>query len=57
MSNKKLSRLLEPNLQLYFLCMAAFCAATATVSPLLALTEGCATLGLNLLLLRSCRRR
>ena len=29
MNNKKLSRLLEPNLQLYFLCMVLFCAATA----------------------------
>ena len=25
MNNKKLSRLLEPNLKLYFLCMALFC--------------------------------
>ena len=32
MNNKKLSRLLEPNLKLYFLCMIVFAAATATVS-------------------------
>ena len=57
MSNKKLSRLLEPNLQLYFLCMAAFCAATATVSPLLALTEGCATLGLYVYFTKSNKKR
>ena len=31
MNNKKLSRLLEPNLKLYFLCMIVFAAATATV--------------------------
>ena len=28
MNNKKLSRLLEPNLKLYFLCMIVFAAAT-----------------------------
>ena len=39
MNNKKLSRLLEPNLKLYFLCMVLFCCATAVVSPLLALAE------------------
>ena len=57
MSNKKLSRLLEPNLQLYFLCMAAFCGATATVSPLLALAEGCATLGLYVYFTKSNKKR
>lgn len=39
MNNKKLSRLLEPNLKLYFLCMVLFCCAAAVVSPLLALAE------------------
>ena len=39
MNNKKLSRLLEPNLKLYFLCMVLFCCAAAVVSPLLALVE------------------
>ena len=33
MNNKKLSRLLEPNLKLYFLCMIVFAAATATGEP------------------------
>ena len=53
MNNKKLSRLLEPNLKLYFLCLLIFSLAAITVSWPLAL----AALGLNLLLLRSCRRR
>ena len=39
MNKKKLSRLLEPNLKLYFLCMVLFCCAAAVVSPLLALAE------------------
>ncbi len=46
MNNKKLSRLLEPNLKLYFLCLALFTAAAATVSWKLALAEGLATAGL-----------
>ena len=33
MSNKKLSRLLEPNLKLYFFFMAVFVVAAATVNP------------------------
>ena len=37
MNNKKLSRLLEPNLQFYFLCLLAFTLAAVTVSPPLAL--------------------
>ena len=57
MSNKKLSRLLEPNLKLYFLCMVVFCAATATVSPLLALAEGCVTLGLYVYFTKSSQKR
>ena len=43
MSNKKLSRLLEPNLKLYFFFMAAFVVAAATVSPWLAIAEGIVT--------------
>ena len=46
MNNKKLSRLLEPNLKLYFLCLVAFAAAAATVSWPLALAEGLATVAL-----------
>ena len=32
MNNKKLSRLLEPNLKLYFFCLLVFSAAAVTVS-------------------------
>ena len=48
MNNKKLSRLLEPNLQLYFVCLLLVSLAAVTVSPLLALVEGCATVALYL---------
>ena len=57
MSNKKHSRLLEPNLQLYFLCMVVFCAATIPVNFLLALAEGCATLGLYIYFTKSNKKR
>ena len=46
MNNKKLSRLLEPNLKLYFLCMALFCLLALAVNPLLALAEACVTAAL-----------
>ena len=46
MNNKKLSRMLEPNLKLYFLCMALFCLLALAVNPLLALAEGGATVAL-----------
>ena len=36
MNNKKLSRLLEPNLKLVFICMLLFAAVTAPVKPVLA---------------------
>ena len=39
MNNKKLSRLLEPNLKLYFFCMIIFAAAACTVSLPLGLVE------------------
>ena len=42
MNNKKLSRLLEPNLQLYFLCLLAFTLAAVTVNPPLAAVEDAA---------------
>ena len=44
--NKKLSRLLEPNLKLYFLCLVAFALAAVMVSWPLALAEGLATVAL-----------
>lgn len=46
MNNKKLSRLLESNMKLYFLCLAVFSVAAVPISPLLALVEGVATVGL-----------
>ena len=46
MNNKKLSRLLEPNLKLYFLCLVAFALAAVMVSWPLALAEGLATVAL-----------
>ena len=33
MNNKKLSRLLEPNMKLYFLCLALFVAARSLSAP------------------------
>lgn len=40
MNNKKLSRLLEPNLKLYFVCLMGFAVATTTVSIPVGLVEG-----------------
>ena len=57
MNNKKLSRLLQPNLQLYFLCLLAFTLAAVTVSPLLAAAEGVATVALYAYFVRSNKRR
>ena len=48
MTNKKLSRLLEPNLKLYFLCMVVFAIATAWVDVLLGLVQLCAIGGLHM---------
>lgn len=41
--NKKLSRLLEPNLKLYFICLLGFSLASIPFQPLLAVIEGCIT--------------
>ena len=46
MNDKKLSRLLKSNLQIYFICLLAFTLAAVTVSPTLALAEGIATVAL-----------
>lgn len=40
--HKKLSRLIEPNLQPYFLCLALFAAAAIPIEPLLAAAEAVA---------------
>ena len=55
MNNKKLSRLLEPNLKLVFICMLLFAAVTAPVKPVLALAEACATAALYVYLTRATR--
>ena len=57
MNNKKLSRLLEPNLQFYFLCLLTFTLAAVTVSPPLALVEGVATVALYAYFVRSSKKR
>ena len=57
MNNKKLSRLLEPNLQFYFFCLLAFTLAAVTVSPPLALAEGIATVALYAYFVRSNKKR
>lgn len=44
--HRKLSRLIEPNLQLYFLCLALFAALTVPVQPLLAVVEAAVLVGL-----------
>jgi len=44
--NKKLSRLLEPNLKLYFFALLAFSAAAIPFNPLLAAAECCVTVAL-----------
>ena len=40
MRKKKLSRLLEPGFQLYFVCLAVFALASAMLDPALGITEG-----------------
>ena len=57
MNNKKLSRLLEPNLQLFFLCMALFCLLATTVSPALALGEALVTAALYVYFQRANQKR
>ena len=57
MNNKKLSRLLEPNLKLVFVCMLLFAVVTAAVKPVLALAELGATIGLYVYLTKSNQKR
>ena len=57
MNNKKLSRLLEPNLKLVFICMLLFAAVTAPVKPVLALAEACATAALYVYFNKSNQKR
>lgn len=55
--NKKLSRLLEPNLKLYFVVLLAFSAAALPVKPLLAAAEVCVTVVLYIYFDRSNQKR
>ena len=57
MNNNKLSRLLEPNLKFYFLCLALFALAAVTVSIPLAVIEGVATVALYLYFSQSNKKR
>ncbi|MDY3984303.1 DHH family phosphoesterase [Dysosmobacter sp.] len=57
MNNKKLSRLLEPNLKLVFICMLLFAVVTAAVKPVLAIAEACATAALYVYFTKSNQKR
>ena len=57
MNNKKLSRLLEPNLKLVFICMLLFAVVTAAVNPVLAIAEACATAALYVYFTKSNQKR
>ena len=57
MNNQKLSRLLSPNLQLYFICLVIFTLATIPVSPMLAAAEGAATLALYAVFIQGAKKR
>ena len=55
--HKKLSRLIEPNLQPYFLCLVLFAAVTAPLQPLLGAAELAALVLLYLFYRRQTTRR
>ena len=55
--NKKLSRLLEPNLKLYFTVLLLFTASAIPFQPFLALAEGCVTVVLYLYFSHSNQKR
>ena len=57
MNNKKLSRLLEPNLKLYFFCLGLFCLAAVPVDIRLALAEAAVTVLLYFYFRRGNRKR
>jgi len=57
MNNKKLSRLLEPNMKLYFVCLALFVAAAVLVDPMLAVVEGVVSVVLWLYLTQGNKKR
>lgn len=55
--NKKLSRLLEPNLKLYFFFLLVFSLAAIPFKPSLAAVEGCITVVLYIAFTRNGRKR
>lgn len=55
--HKKLSRLIEPNLQPYFLCLALFAAVSVPIQPVLAGVEVIALAALYIFHRRQSRRR
>ena len=57
MNNKKLSRLLEPNLKLYFFCMVVFTAAAVPVNPLLPWRRGASPRALYVYFTKRTRKR
>ena len=57
MNQKKISRLLESNFKLYFICLAAFSTAAFVVNPILAVVEWCVTVGLYIYFVKSSRSR
>lgn len=55
--NKKFSRLLEPNLKLYFLCMLLFSAAAIPFKPALAAAEAAVTIAMYCFFRSSTQKR
>ncbi len=55
--NKKLSRMLEPNLKMYFIFLVLFTLVTVPVRPILALAEGVVTVALYLFFRSSMQKR
>ena len=55
--NKKLSRMLEPNLKMYFIFLVLFTLVTVPVQPMLALAEGIITVALYLFFRSSMQKR
>ena len=57
MSNKKMPRLLEPNMKLYFFCLLVFAALAVPVSIPLAAAEALAAIGLYMYLTKANQKR
>ena len=55
--NQKLSRLLEPNMKLYFVVFFLLALAAIPFQPVLAAIEGCVTVGMYVLFTKNSRKR